>query len=159
VSNLDLPQQAASSSAAEEHVAETLVTRVAEYFAAARPAGVSSAYVFGSRARGTAHRESDVDVAVLLSHAAVRERAARSLVAMGLGSALIAATHCNNVDVVVLNDAPPELAAAVIGHGRRVYCADEAADHAFVRTALLRRADLRPFLERTRRVKLRALAS
>ena len=90
------------------------------YFDSAEPAGVVSAYLFGSHARGTAHRESDVDVAVL-------------------------------------NDAPPELAAGVVSRGRRLYCTDEAVDHAFVRTALLRHADIRPFLDRTRRVKLGAL--
>ena len=39
----------------------------------------------------------------------------------------------------------------------QLHRADPEADHAFVRTVLLRRADLRPFLERTRRTKLAAL--
>lgn len=137
---------------------EMVATRVREYFEAARPAGVASAYLFGSHARGTAHRESDVDVAVLLDYEVFSARGARAREALRLCTELVAVTHSNQVDVVVLNDAPPELAAGVVSRGRRLYCTDEAADHAFVRTALLRHADIRPFLDRTRRVKLRALA-
>lgn len=41
-------------------------TRLARYFEAQGPEGLVSAYLFGSEARGSAHRESDVDVALLL---------------------------------------------------------------------------------------------
>jgi predicted nucleotidyltransferase len=136
----------------------TVALQVQGYFEAARPVGVAAAYLFGSHARGTAHRESDVDVAVLLDHGVFPERGARAREAVRLCTELVAAAHANRVDVVVLNDAPPELAAAVVSRGRRLYCPDEAADHAFVRTALLRHGDIRPFLERMRRVKLRALS-
>jgi hypothetical protein len=61
------------------------------------------------------------------------------------------------VDLVVLNDASPELSAAVVTQGRRLYLADPAVDHEFRRTAQLRYADLQPFLERTRRTKLEAI--
>ena len=43
-----------------------LVSRLATYFRSA-PA-VAAAYLFGSRREGRAHRESDVDVGVLLEH-------------------------------------------------------------------------------------------
>jgi len=55
-----------------------------------------------------------------------------------------------------LNLAP--LAVAVLDSGLCLYRSDRAADHAFARTARSRYADLRPFLERTRRLKLAALA-
>ena len=128
------------------------------YCEAARPRGVVSAYLFGSLATGTGHGDSDVDVAVLLDISVFPERTARSRAAVALGSALIAAVHRNEVDVVVLNDAPPELATAAVTLGVRVYCADAEADHAFARTSQLRLADTRPFLERTRRLKLEVLA-
>ena len=128
------------------------------HFASAQPAGVISAYLFGSYARGTAHGESDVDVGVLLDPRMLVSSAARARVADKLASDLIAALHRNAVDVVVLNDAGPELGAHAVTTGRRLYCQDPDADHAFVRTILLRHADLKPFLERTRRLKLRALA-
>ena len=128
------------------------------HFATAQPSGVISAYLFGSYARGIAHAESDVDVGVLLDRRRLLSSAARARVADALASDLIAALHRNAVDVVVLNDAAPELGAHAVSTGRRLYCADPGADHAFVRTTLLRHADLKPFLERTRRLKLRALA-
>lgn len=57
-----------------------------------------------------------------------------------------------DVQVVVLNDATPELAAKAVSEGRQLYCRDEEADRIFVRDALLRHADLRPFLDRMRRI-------
>lgn len=128
------------------------------YFAAERPAGVVAAFLFGSVADRTEHSESDVDVAVLLEYGAFPDRTSRSRAAVALGTALIAVVHRNAVDVVVLNDAPPELAAAVVTSGVRLHCADADAERAFTRDALLRYADVRPFLERTRRLKLQALA-
>jgi hypothetical protein len=64
----------------------------------------------------------------------------------------------NRVDVVPLNDAPPELAARVLCEGIRVLCRDDEADHAFARRTLLLAADQAPFLRRTRRLKVAAIA-
>jgi predicted nucleotidyltransferase len=138
--------------------AASVAEAVRGYFESEKPTGVVSAYLFGSHARGTAHRESDVDVAVLFDYGVFSERGARGRDALRLCAELVAAVHANRVDVVALNDAPPELAAGIVSRGHRLYCADPAGDHAFVRTALLRHADIRPFLDRTRRVTLRALA-
>ena len=124
-------------------------------FETARYPGVISAYLFGSHARGTTHRDSDVDVGVLVSYQLYPHRADRSRLVVPLNSDIISATHCNDVDVVILNDAPPELAVTIV-RGVRLYCADQQADRDFVRTAQLRYADIRPFLERTRRLKLQA---
>ena len=41
--------------------------------------------------------------------------------------------------------------------GKRVYCSDPESDHAFVRDAQLRAADIQPFLDRMQRLKLEAL--
>ena len=128
------------------------------YLAAERPAGIVAAFLFGSLADRTDHAESDVDVAVLLDYGAFPDRTSRSRAAVALGTTLIAVVHRNAVDVVVLNDAPPELAAAVVTSGVCLHCADADAERAFTRDALLRYADVRPFLERTRRLKLQALA-
>ena len=59
---------------------------------------------------------------------------------------------------MVLNDASPELVVQVLATGSALYVADPACEHAFRRTTLLRYADLKPFLERMRRIKLEALA-
>ncbi len=73
-------------------------------------------------------------------------------------AAQLGAGPAHPVDVVVLNDAPPQFGRRVITEGVRLVCFDAEADHAYVRNTLLRAADLEPFLRRTRLVKLAALA-
>lgn len=120
--------------------------------------GVASAYLYGSHAEGRAHRESDVDVGVLLDWSVHRARAERFEARVRLGSWLIGVLGTNEVDVVVLNDVPPHLGRRIVTTGRRVCRADPATDHAFVRDVQLRAADLEPFLRWTRRLKLEAIA-
>jgi predicted nucleotidyltransferase len=99
-----------------------------------------------------------VDVGVLLDRASYPTRQARFAERLRLTSRL--GGHLGNylVDVVILNDAPPTLARRIVTTGERVFCANPDADHDFVRDAQLRAADLEPFLARTRRIKLAALA-
>jgi len=120
--------------------------------------GLVSAYLFGSHAEGRAHRESDVDLGVLLDRRAHSTREARFDERVRLTAWTIGALHRNAVDVVVLNDVPPGLARHIVTTGRRVFCRDPEVDHAFVRDVQLRTADLAPFLRRARRIKLDALA-
>ncbi len=130
---------------------------VTDFLAGEPTKGVVSAYLFGSHAEGRAHRESDVDIGVLLHHeqySTARERFDARLDLIGaIGNIL----GRNDVDLVVLNDAPPELGARIVTEGNRIFCSDEDADHAFVRDIQLRAADLAPFLERMRRIKLEAM--
>jgi predicted nucleotidyltransferase len=136
-------------------------SQVAEALEAALAEGpqiaVASAYVFGSVAEGRTHRESDVDVALLLvrgSHPSAADRFdARLRLASRLGARLR-----RTVDVVILNDAAPGLGRRVVGRGLRILLRDAEADHAFVRDVQLRAADLEPFLRRLRSAKLAALA-
>jgi predicted nucleotidyltransferase len=116
-----------------------------------------SAYLYGSHAEGRAHRESDVDVGILLPYQPPTSPQERFETRVELASRLIGALHRNAVDVTILNDAPPLLARRIVTTGRRVFCAVPAADHAFVRDVQLRAADIEPFLRRTRRVKLAAI--
>jgi predicted nucleotidyltransferase len=133
------------------------IEKLKDFFEADVVAGVVSAYLFGSHASGRAHRESDVDVGVLLDrgvHPTKRDRfEARLRLLSELGTFL----KRDDVDLVVLNDASPELSARVVSHGTRVFCRRTEADHAFVRDAQLLAADLKPFLERMRRIKLEAI--
>lgn len=116
---------------------------------------VVSAFLFGSHAEGRAHRESDVDVAVLLRPGLDRRQ--RFETRLRLTTELIALLHCNEVDVVVLNDAPPLFARRIVLDGQQLFCADPEADHAFRRDVQLRAADLAPFIERGRRAILAAI--
>lgn len=137
----------------QRDVAATL----AAHLAARPPEGVVSVYLFGSQAAGRAHRESDVDVGVLLrwdAYPTARERfEARLRLIADLGKAL----GRNDVDLVVLNDAPLLLGRRVVTTGRRLLCTDPEADHAYVRDVQLRAADLEPWLQRMARIKLDAL--
>jgi predicted nucleotidyltransferase len=122
-----------------------------------RPRGLISAYVFGSVAEGRAHHESDVDVGILLDRQIYPRPLDRFEEKLLLIGHLRAALR-RDVDVVILNDAPPQLARRIMATQHRVFAADVDADHAFLRIVLSRAADLEPFLRRTRRVKLQALA-
>jgi uncharacterized protein len=131
-------------------------SRLAAALADAAPLGFVSAYLFGSRAGGRSHRESDLDVGVLLSRDV--DPATRFAERVRLAGRLPGLVGIRDVDVVILNDAPPHLARHVVLDGIRVSCSDPEGDHAFRRDVQLRAADLAPFLKRTRAVKLEALA-
>lgn len=131
---------------------ESLVTVIEQLFAGSAGNQVVSAYLFGSRMEGREHRESDVDVAVLLNSQLSHQQ--RFEIRLRLISDLIAALHHNEIDVVVLNDVPPLFARRIVLDGKRVSCGDLESDHAFRRDIQLRAADLAPFMERSRRALL-----
>jgi predicted nucleotidyltransferase len=137
---------------------EHLRALLREAFQRAQPPGVVAAFLFGSHARRAAHRDSDVDVAVLLDRRRFPDRRARFTARLDLTGWLIGETHCNQVDVVILNDAPPLLSRHITSTGEQLYCIDQAATHSFYRDTLLRAADIAPFLRRMARIKLAALA-
>jgi predicted nucleotidyltransferase len=130
---------------------EDRAAAVRRFFAPPAPVGVAAAYLFGSLAEGRGHRESDVDVAVLFDWASFPTARERFAARLRLAGELIAATHCNDVDLVVLNDAPPLFARRIVLEGERLVVADREIEHAFRRDVQLKAADLAPFLERARR--------
>lgn len=132
------------------------ITNLESLLGSEAPGSVVSAYIFGSAAEARAHRESDVDVGILFDFALTSDRE-RFEEGLRLRALLGAATGRAPLDLVVLNDAPPTLAARIITTGRQLYCRDPEADHAFRRNAQLRAADLVPFLRRTSAIKREAL--
>jgi len=131
--------------------------RLADYFETFAPEGLIAAYLFGSHAEGRAHRESDVDVAVALDFSVWPDEAGRFDERVRLSAELISVTGSNEVDVVVLNDAPPLLARRIVLEGRRVHCSNPEAERRFRHNVVFRAADLEPWLERQRRRTLEAL--
>jgi predicted nucleotidyltransferase len=127
-------------------MAKTPATQELAARLAAEP-DVLVAYLFGSRARGTARPGSDVDVAVLLAEDA--DAHGRQLELM--------ATLGQGVDVVVLNQAPVALAYRVLRDGVLLVRRDERArvEH-WARTVdrYLDSAPLRRALERGLRHRL-----
>ncbi|MEM3996389.1 MAG: nucleotidyltransferase domain-containing protein [Pyrobaculum sp.] len=81
--------------------------------------GVKFAYLFGSRARGTAREDSDWDVAFYFGRevTALEESMLEEELASALGV---------EVDVVALDVAPLDLAYVVIRDGVPIYSRDEA---------------------------------
>lgn len=136
---------------------EEKLSALKAYFETRRDLGIASAYLFGSHAEGRAHRESDVDIGVLLRwdrHPTARDRFDMRI---RLGSALISVLHHNEVDVVILNEAPPLLGRKII-YGIRLFVGDPETDHAYVRDVQILAADLEPWLKRLRKLRLEALA-
>jgi predicted nucleotidyltransferase len=133
-------------------------TTLRSYFEDHPDLGVASAYLFGSHAEGRAHRESDVDVGILLQWDRHPTRDDRFDMRVRLGSELIHALKHNEVDIVILNDAPPLLGRKIIQDGIRVFVGDSRADHDYVRDIQILAADLEPWLRRWRKLRLEALA-
>src|SRR5947207_1209660 len=76
---------------------------------------VLEAYLFGSQARGDTHPQSDVDVAVYVDHALAGDPPFGY--AADITTELMGALERNDVDVVVLNDAPLLLYHRVLRDG------------------------------------------
>ena len=102
---------------------------------------VLDAYVFGSQARGEAKPYSDVDVAVYFDRFDV------DLVGHVVAD-LMSALRRNDVDVVVLNRAPPLLYHRVLRDGVRVLSRDLAATTTREGQALSRYCDFVPQLRK-----------
>jgi len=88
-----------------------------------RQPDVRLAYLFGSYGRGTANALSDVDVAVLMAgHLSSREQGRARVRLM---ADLMAALGREDVDLVILNQAPLLLRHRVLRDGRLLFAADE----------------------------------
>ncbi len=131
--------------------------RLRGYFRDTCDTAVVSAWLYGSHGNARAHRESDIDVGVLLDRRLVPTRERRFDSRVRLTSDLIHALGNNDVDLVVLNDAPPLLARRIIRTGIEVFCRDRDLERDFRRDVQIRAADLAPHLERYRRMALEAL--
>ena len=91
----------------------------------ARPE-IKFAYLFGSHAKGTAGKLSDIDVAVFVEDTALKADYPYGYKAM-LITELMKALKTNKIDVVILNEAKPFLCSQVIKDGVLLSCNDEAA--------------------------------
>ncbi len=84
---------------------------------------VVAAYYFGSQATGSATALSDVDIGVLIEAGTSSPGEMQA----ALISDLMLVLRRSDIDVVVLNMAPPLLKERAISHGRLIYCRDELA--------------------------------
>ena len=99
-----------------------VVTALRDFFER-DPHGCQFAYLFGSRARDDFREGSDVDVAVFWE-----QEPENAIEAMGLRLAAdLSGTLRREVDVVVLNDTPVDVAQRVIRDGQILLDRDRAA--------------------------------
>ena len=123
---------------------ERLIESLSRFFGA-RPE-ILEAYLFGSQAHQGVQPHSDVDVAVCVD----RDRLADSLFgyAAELTAELVALLQNNDVDVVVLNQAPPLLYHRVLRDGLRLCTRNAAATTTREGRALSRYCDYVPHLQK-----------
>jgi predicted nucleotidyltransferase len=119
--------------------------------ALARDDRVTAAYLFGSVARGTARKDSDVDIALLL-----RQKPPPTLAAQlfALEDDLRGFVD-REVQLVTLNTAPIDLVHRVLRDGVMLYERDRAARLRFEVQARNAYFDLQPLLRRYRQAVLR----
>lgn len=91
---------------------------------------VLAVWGFGSQARGEAGAASDLDLAVLL------DREISLADELRLRSRVTEALRRDDVDLVVLNSAPPLLRYEVVAAGRRLFARDEEAADRFEERAM-----------------------
>ena len=105
---------------------------------------VLEAYLFGSHAQGRAQPHSDIDVAVYIDESIAEEGA------FGYRAQLIteimAGLHSNDIDLLILNQAPPALYYHVLRDGIRVLSRDLAATTTREGRAVSRYCDFVPQL-------------
>jgi predicted nucleotidyltransferase len=137
---------------------ESRLTDLRRYFEERPEQGVAAVYLFGSHAAGREHRESDVDLGILLLRDRYPEAGDRFEARVRLTSELIHVLRQNEVDVVILNDAPPLLGRRIVYEGIPLFVGDAEAHRIYVRDVQIRAADLEPYLRKWERVLLESLA-
>jgi predicted nucleotidyltransferase len=118
----------------------------------AEPA-VAYAVLFGSRARGTAHGTSDIDIAVGLVAGAPRDPRA-----LGALIARLESAAGGSIDVVLLDEAPAPLAYRIFRDGRVLVERDRGALVARKARAILDYLDFKPVEDLCAAGVLRAVA-
>jgi len=94
---------------------------------------VQAGYIFGSLVTGRSRPDSDVDIAVLVSDHVIQDDPFRYRLELMTG--LMAVLRRNDIDLILLNQAPPLLAHRVLKNGKLIFERSASARVAFqVRT-------------------------
>lgn len=109
---------------------------------------VRLAYLFGSRATGRARPGSDYDVAVLVDDEALVAPRHSFGTQAEIAGLLVDALRTDDVDVVLLNRAPPLLRHRVLRDGILLHARSEEERVRFARAALRDYLDAKYYLDR-----------
>lgn len=146
---------------------QAIRAQLAPYFAQRKE--ILLAYLFGSAAQGRVNKLSDIDIALLVDEKRFKNLDAKE--PYGYKAAVIAdlmgLLHKNEIDLVLLHEAPPLLANEVISDGRLLFCRDEdlritfevSVKHKYVDTLPLREIKRQYLYERIERGTFSRLTS
>lgn len=112
---------------------------------------VQAVYGFGSRVHGNAGPLSDVDIAVSLSAPIPLDEELR------LRADVVTALHRDDVDLVILNDAPPLLVYEVVTRGVRLFARDALAMDEFEHRSIMEYFDTQYLRDVQRRLMREAM--
>lgn len=108
--------------------------------------GVYLAYLFGSQATGKTGPLSDIDIAVYFDEALdLNERFDLRLQVLG---ELTDSFKTDEIDLVVLNDAPPLLTHRIIKNGTVIFCRDDRIRVEHEVKAVMKYLDWKPHLDK-----------
>lgn len=119
----------------------SLLTKLQTYFTPRTE--ILFAYLFGSQAAGTANSTSDVDIAVFYACPELLGNADFYLQMLTDLSELLR----REVDLVVLNTAPPFLKSRVINCRQTIICRDTYREGEFITSSLWEYFDVQPYQE------------
>lgn len=119
---------------------------------------ITVAYLFGSQARGSSGPLSDIDLAFLVESSLVNEQQYPYGYRADLITELMGLLKTNDLDAIVLNDAPPLLKFQVIHHGQVIFSRSEKKRLAFHVKAFNEYQDIRPMLAVQHEYMLKRLA-
>lgn len=117
---------------------------------------VIAAYLFGSEAKGTSGKLSDIDIAVFFNKKT--DKSDRFDMRLRLSNELSSVMN-KTVDVVTLNDSPVQLSYEVIKHGKLILCNDKSAQVDFETETLSKYLDRRYYDKRHAEIVLEKIAS
>lgn len=106
---------------------------------------VTFAYLFGSVARGTAGKLSDIDIAIFIDPSRLPP-----VGSFGYQSEIIVDLQAllqRDVDVVILNDASTMIRFQVLKHGKLVFCRSDSERRLFHEKAVTQYLDIKPLLQ------------
>ena len=107
---------------------------------------VAFAYLFGSQAKGTAGSLSDIDIAVYFDKEVdATEHFDLKLDVLGEITDLY---KTDEIDLIVLNEAPPLLAHRILKEGLLIFSDDDKIRLAYEVKAVLKYLDWKPFIDK-----------